>query len=177
MTLALNLWEYRADPLAVPTGSYENWVKAVTAAHPLDFREVHNDPVNWKPLRKPLSSCRVGLLTTGGFHLRNQPAFDIEAESGDYSVREIPSSTPSSDLVISHARYNHDDADEDPNVMFPIDRLKEAVESGVIAGISKTFFGMMGFIPDPTPLLDVVAPRIASRFVEEGADIVILAPG
>src|SRR5260370_695728 len=43
------------------------------------------------PLQKPLSSCTVGLVTTAGLSLPDQPPFDLTIRNGDSSFREIPS--------------------------------------------------------------------------------------
>ncbi len=42
----------------------------------------------WTPLAKPLTKCRIALLSSGGIHRKDQPPFD--AVKNDLSWREIP---------------------------------------------------------------------------------------
>jgi len=141
-----------------------------------DVKDVRNVPIHFTRLKQPLARSRVGLLSTGGVHLRSQPPFDTARPDGDWSFRTIPSSTSGGDVAISHTHYNHGDADEDVNCMFPIDRLRELAESGFIGGLSETFYGMMGFIPNGTHIVEETGPELARRFKEEGTDVVLLTP-
>src|SRR3972149_6374441 len=45
----------------------------------------------WAPLTKPLSQCRMALVTTGGVHRRDQQPFDIANDGYDWSYRELVS--------------------------------------------------------------------------------------
>ena len=100
--------------------------------------DVRNEKLAWTPLTKPLSDCTVALVTTGGVHRRNQEPFDVMKHDGDWSLREIPWDTPTKDLTITHTHYNHLDADQDINCMFPIERLPELQGDGVIGGVAAT---------------------------------------
>lgn len=139
--------------------------------------DVRNEELAWTPLEKPLSECTVTLVTTAGVHLRSQTPFDVMKEDGDWSLREIPSDTPPDALMITHTHYNHLDADKDINVMFPIERLHELHEAGVIAGVAETFFGMMGWVPDARPTIRDTVPAIAAQAKADGVDIALLTPG
>ena len=57
--------------------------------------------------RKPLSGCRLALVTTGGVHLPADTRFDIDDPSGDCSYREIPAGA--TDLTWTHAYYRPDE--------------------------------------------------------------------
>lgn len=141
-----------------------------------DAQDVRNTPVHFTRLEKPLSECRVALVSTGGVHRRSDPPFDTRKPEGDWSVRSIPSDTSAREIAISHTHYNHGDADEDPNCMFPIERVRELAASGHIGGLTQTFFGMMGFIPNGSHSTEEAGPEIARQLKAEGADVVLLTP-
>lgn len=141
-----------------------------------DAQDVRNDPIAFARLDKPLSEARVALVSTGGIYAASQLPFDTAKPDGDWSLRAIPSDTPSSELRVSHTHYNHGDADEDVNCMFPIDRLRELAEAGFVGGVSATYFGMMGFIPNGRHSQEEAGPEIASRLKAEGTDVVLLTP-
>jgi D-proline reductase (dithiol) PrdB len=141
-----------------------------------DAQDVRNTPIHFTRLEKPLSECRVALVSTGGVHLRSDPPFDTAKPDGDWSIRAIPSDTPAGEIAVSHTHYNHGDADEDVNCMFPVDRVRELAASGQIGGVAPTFFGMMGFIPNGRHSTEEAGPEIARQLKTEGTDIVLLTP-
>ncbi len=79
--------------------------------------------------------------------------------------------------MITHTHYNHLDADRDVNCMFPIERLPELRDQGVIGGVARTCFGLMGWVPDPRPTVRDTIPAIVARAKAEGVDIAVLTPG
>ncbi|MCI1241992.1 MAG: glycine/betaine/sarcosine/D-proline family reductase selenoprotein B, partial [Bifidobacterium subtile] len=52
----------------------------------------------WTPITKPLSECTVAFITSGGIHKKTQTPFNT---AGDYTFREIPSDTPSDELMVT----------------------------------------------------------------------------
>src|SRR3954471_13931046 len=85
------------------------------------------DPIPWTPLKKPLSQCRVALVSSAGFVLPDQPSFDETVRGGDVTFREIPSETPVAQLRETHRSesFDHTGLREDPNLAFPLDRIRE----------------------------------------------------
>jgi len=153
---------------------YEAWISGMVHK---DVADVRNDPVAFVHPTKPLAECRLGLVSTGGIHLRSQQPFDIVDPDGDWTVREIPTATPAAEIAITHSHYNHTDADEDINCIFPIERLHDLVAAGFLGSLTDVFFGMMGFIPNGTHVSDDAAPQIVQRLSEEGAEVVLLSAG
>ena len=139
--------------------------------------DVRNEELAWVPLNKPLSECTVALVTTGGVHKKSQEPYDVMKADGDWSLREIASDTPTGDLMITHTHYNHMDADRDVNVVFPIERLPELRDQGVIGDVAETHFGMMGWVPNPTVTVRDTVPDIVAKAKSEGVDIALLTPG
>ena len=155
---------------------YHTWTERINVAH-TGTRHIQNETVNWTPLVKPLSDCVVSLFTTGGVHLRTDKAFDVSSAHGDHTFRRVPTNVDTADLAVTHTHYNHVDADRDVNCMFPLDRIKELRDQGIIGGITENVYSIMGFNPDPANLVEETAPELARLYKEEGADLVLMTCG
>jgi D-proline reductase (dithiol) PrdB len=64
----------------------------------------------------------------------------------------------------------------DPNLGFPIDRVRELVESGRIHSVGAEHISFMGSITAPRRLIRDTAPEIARRLVEGQVDVALLVP-
>jgi D-proline reductase (dithiol) PrdB len=132
-------------------------------------------PMRFAEFKKPANKATFALITTAGVHLKTQPVFDVEA--GDSTVRLIPRECEDKDLMISHTHFDRSDADQDINCVFPLSRLKELATEGVIGNAAKTHYGLMGYIPNTTVLMNETTPLIINRLLDEKVDAVILNPG
>ena len=143
------------------------------------FSPLEMETVPWTPLAKPLSECKVALVTTSGVHHRDQPPFDMLDREGDPSFRLIDISRPVSDLIITHDYYDHSDADQDINVVFPIERLKELEREGVIGQVARFNYAFMGHILGRhiETLVRRSAPDVARKLKADAIDLVLLTPG
>lgn len=126
---------------------------------------------------KELWRCRIALVSTAGAHLANQQPFNVQDKYGDDSYREIPAETPANELVLSHHGYNTRKISEDPNCVFPIDRLRELAAEGIIGELNQRAFSFMGYIPLPATLMKERAPEVANKLKQDGVDLVVLVPG
>ena len=128
--------------------------------------------------RRPLAQSRVALVTTAGVHVAADTPFDMRDRDGDPSFRVIPSETPAQALTITHDYYDHSAADRDINVVLPIDRLREAQAAGRVGGLGPRIYSFMGHVDGPhiRTLLDVTAPQMAQRLVEDGVDAAVMTP-
>lgn len=131
--------------------------------------------IPFHPFEKSPEESVFALITTAGVHLKAQEIFNVEA--GDTSVRFIPVNANQEDLMISHTHFDRTDADEDINCVFPLIRLNELAEEGLIGGVAATHYGLMGYIPDPKLLIEETIPTILKQLRMDGADAVILNPG
>jgi D-proline reductase (dithiol) PrdB len=128
-------------------------------------------------LSKPLHQSRVTLISTCGVHMKTDRPMDVCHPFGDFTFRRVPSSAKHSDLIIHQLKYPHDDADLDINVIFPIERLQELAEKGMIGGLTRNFFSFIGYNMDPERFEQTVAADIARSVDEdEHADVALLAP-
>jgi len=155
---------------------FRRWLKLIGEMHD-NANFTPNDSIAWTPIRKSLAECTVALVSTAGVHLKSQPVHDLRDPHGDPNFREIPGDTPASDIAVDHAHYDTTDANADPNCVFPIDRLHELVDMGIIGAVAPMHFGFMGFIPDGRLLRDTTAPIVAERLRDQGTDAVVLTPG
>lgn len=155
---------------------FSDWMARIMVGH-TGTRDVRNPQINWTPLTKPLSECVVSLFTTGGVHLKSDLPFDIDDPHGDWTHREIPTDVNTSDLTVTHSHYSHVDADRDVNCMFPLDRLRELCDQGVIGGIASRAYTIMGFNPDPETLMAQTAPALARGYKDSGVDLVFMTCG
>lgn len=136
------------------------------------------DPVPWSPLAKPLSDCRLALVSSAGFVLPGQEPFDDAARGGDSSFREIPSDSDVSGLIETHRSKSFDHAGlaQDPNLAFPIDRARELVAAGRVASLARSHLSCMGSITATGGLVRDTAPAMARVLVEDAVDIALLVP-
>ena len=136
------------------------------------------DPVPWTLLRKPLSQCRLALVSSAGFVLPTQAPFDETIKGGDPSFREIPCDVDVATLIESHRSesFDHDGMKRDPNVAFPIDRLRELAAAGRIGSVNRRHLSFMGSLTATGRFVKEIAPQMAQSLVEDRVDVALLVP-
>ena len=119
-----------------------------------------------------LRARRVAIVTTSGLHARGDRPFDIGAT--DYRV--IPGDTPAAELIMSHVSVNFDRSgfQEDVNVVFPLDRLRELAAVGEIGSVSGFHYSFMGAAPIRG--LEPKARELAVLLKKDRVDAVLLTP-
>lgn len=157
-------------------GKYADWLVFIEKSHHASHPRA-NDGTAFTPLSKPLAESRVALVTTAGAHLDSQKPFHVATVAGDSSHRIVPDDLDPANLRFTHTHYDTAPATEDPNCVFPIDRLHELVDHGRIGEASPVHIGMMGFNPDPRPIQDELAPRVAGILADAEVDVAIMVPG
>ena len=136
------------------------------------------DRVPWTPLSKPLSECRVALVSSAGLVTPEQEPFDEKIRGGDPSFREIPDSVDVATLVDTHRSrsFDHSGMRNDANLVFPLDRLRELSESGRIGRVNRRHLSFMGSLTATGPLVRDTAPAAARLLAEDGVDVALLVP-
>ena len=119
-----------------------------------------------------LTKRRVAIVTTAGLHQRGDRAF----ESGAADYRVIPGDTPASDLIMSHLSVNFDRTgfQEDINVVFPLDRLRELAAEGVVGSVAEIHYSFMG--ATQMHALEAKARELAGLLKKDRVDTVLLSP-
>ncbi len=130
--------------------------------------------IPYTPRNLELKDAVFALVTTAGVQLREQERFDV---AGDNSWRIIPGDVQSDKLMVVHEHFDHHDADEDINVVFPIERLREIANEGIIKGVSDKHLGFMGYTQQFRDLYERAAPEMAKIILRSKADGVILTAG
>jgi D-proline reductase (dithiol) PrdB len=120
----------------------------------------------------PLGQRRVAIVTTAGLQRRS----DIPFAAGSADYRVIAADTPAADIVMSHVSVNYDRAgfQEDVNVVFPLQRLRELAAEGVIGSVADYHYSFMG-----AASIRAIEPRareVARLLAQDRVDAVVLSP-
>ena len=130
------------------------------------------DPPAWARLGKPLSDCRVGLLSTSGAYALGQVAYHYK---DDASIRRIPSATADRDLRFSHVTENYlVDARKDPGCVLPLRALGTLAEEGFIGQVADESFSCMGGIYSQRRVREELAPALLEAFTAQKVDAALL---
>ncbi len=138
-----------------------------------------SEDIPWTPVTTPLKECHVAMVTTSGVHHNDQKPFNMHDPNGDPTFRVIDSTRLLTNYQITHDYYNHADADNDINIVFPLERLKEFETDAVIGRVANTHYSFMGHIDGSYiyDLINISAKEIATRLKTDGIDVVLLTPG
>lgn len=92
-----------------------------------------------------LKDRKIAIITTAGLHRRE----DKEFTPGVGEYRIIPSDADMNDLIMSHVSTNFDRTgfQQDLNIVFPIERLRELAESGEVGEVADYHYAFMGATP------------------------------
>ena len=131
----------------------------------------HYNDVSFTPLNKPLSQCRVGLVTTAGLPKPADPMAAMLTRRDMYAQPAVPppSSLYTDDLFWDKKATHTKDVDS----FLPLSRLAEYAQSGRIGSASPRFYGV------PTDYsqartVERYGPGILAWCREDGVDAVIL---
>lgn len=126
----------------------------------------------WTSIAKPLEKCRITLVGSGGIYRHGQVAFHTK---DDTSIRIISADTAASELRTAHFAYDETDAREDPNCVYPLARLRELAEEGVIGEVTDAA-AFMGGIYSTRRLVAETVPLLLDHCRAQEPDLVLLVP-
>lgn len=120
-----------------------------------------------------LAKRRVAIVTTAGIHARG----DLPFGGGGMDYRVIPGDVAAADLVMSHTSVNFDRSgfQQDWNVAFPLDRLKELAREGIIGAVAAFHYSFMGAV-SPVTRYEAKARELAALLKKDKVDAVLLSP-
>ena len=80
-------------------------------------------------------------------------------------------------MVLSHISSNFDRSafEQDPNISFPLDRLREMAADGEIGAVSNWHYSFMGAMPNPA-LFEDTGIEVGRLLAADGVDVVLLVP-
>ena len=137
--------------------------------------------IPFTPLTKPLRECRIALVSTAGIARNDDRPFDQERERrdpwwGDPSFRILPLGTTERDVRIYHLHIDPRFGEADLDVVLPMRRLTELAQEGFVGEPARRHYSVMGYILEPSVLVDETAPAIAAQMRLDGVDAAALVP-
>ncbi len=131
--------------------------------------------IPFTPYDKELSSATVTLVCATGVYAPGQDAFPTE-DPGDVTYRVIPADVDVRSLKIAHHHYDHSEADGDPNIVFPLETLRELRAEGFIGAVNDKHYSY-GFTTRLKELYEQTFPEIADNVEKSKTKLVLLLAG
>ena len=144
------------------------------------------DTTPWTPLGKPLSDSKIALISAGGLYVDGDDPMGPDAPTQEEAIPRIseflrnppqlatiPVDTPKSKIRVRHPGYDIRGTQRDYNVVFPLDRLKEMEDEGVIGELSDENYSFVG-ASSQKRLLAEGAPKWADMLKAKGVDAALL---
>jgi D-proline reductase (dithiol) PrdB len=131
--------------------------------------------VPFTPYDRDLASATVTIVSNTGVYLPDQEPFPPE-DPGDISYRLIPGDADAASFRIAHHHYDHSEADADPNIVFPLQSLRELVADGVIGAVNDKHFSY-GFTTRLRELYEQTFPEIADKIERSKTRLVLMTAG
>lgn len=121
----------------------------------------------------PLAERRVAIISTAGLHPADQDNFDLR----DTGYRVIPGSYDAGGLVMSHSSVNFDRTgfQQDVNIVYPIDRLRELEAAGEIGSVADFHYSFMGAGWEPHEI-EAACNDLAGLLEEDQVNAALLVP-
>lgn len=121
----------------------------------------------------PLAERRIALITTAGLHRLDDAAFDFV----DVSYRVIAGTEELGSLTMTHSSVHFDRSGfrEDVNTVFPLDRLRDLADAGVIGSVADHHYSLMG-AGWPPEMIEATCDQLAELLRADEVDGVCLVP-
>lgn len=188
ITLSVKTRVIDGDP-GSPTGRHRATMDVVSL-HPVDYiartREQYDalgyepyrwaerpEPPAWTPLARPVEDSTVVLLGSGGAYQEGHVAFHWQDDTG---IRLVDTAQPASDVRVTHFAYDLLPAREDPNIVFPVDRLHELVDEEFLGGLAPEAVAFMGGIYSVRRTEEELVPLILEAVGAMDVDLALLVP-
>jgi len=139
-----------------------------------EYRWVKNDTSPLTPMTKPLDQCRVSFWSQCAARLRDQDPWEIEIKGeflDDCSWREIPKEININEMVYARGWMGYD-AEQDRNLVFPLDRFRELEKEGFIGELAPVAFSSHPTFRIGT-LLNETAPKLIGRLKDLKIDSLV----
>ncbi len=156
---------------------------------PADFPHRYVD-TPFTAMSKPLSECRVGLLTSSGhfvagddpmpFGVESMSQAEAESRIGEFlkvapELSAIPFDSGHDDLVVRHGGYPVQAVAADHQVALPLGHLSQLAAEGVVGELASNAYSFVG-AASQVRLKKQVAAEWAERLHDEEIDVVLLVP-
>jgi D-proline reductase (dithiol) PrdB len=134
--------------------------------------ELSRSCIPYTPLKRELKDCRIALVSTSGAYAEGMPPFT----DNDLSFRLISTETNTQTIRFVPGHFDTTKGAEDPNIMFPLDRLRELVASREIRTLTEHHISM-GLTTELRKLKETVSWEIAETLMKMRPDVVVLTGG
>ena len=94
----------------------------------------------------------------------------------DTGIRRVRTDEPAGDVRRTHFAYDLVPAREDPNIVFPVDRLHDLVDEGVIGGLAPEAVAFMGGIYSVRLAESELVPQVVDAVTAMDGDLALLVP-
>ncbi len=155
--------------------SYIDKSREYYAAHGYEkaYQWATNDDAPFTPLSKPLSECKVGLVTTAYF-LPDGFVYRVPSD-----LPRVPATATRSqvgNLNTTHLSWAKDETHtDDPNSFLPLDQLQRLADEGRIGSLSERFYCLpTQFSHRQTQKRDT--PQLLEWLREDEIDVVVMVP-
>lgn len=127
----------------------------------------------------PLRGARVAIVTSAALTRGGEVSTrQVEKwEFADFNFETLPNEAR--DLELGHVSPNFDRAGfaADLNVVYPVDRLQELADRGVIGSVANFHYSFAGNQLEGLSTLRLdTGPACAKKMLEDGVDVVLLTP-
>jgi len=158
---------------------YADWQRGSgsAAGDQLDsYPFVENKRAPFTPARRALPMLNLALISSAGGYIDGTDAFDVNAEGGDTSFREIPVEVEAEDILFAARGYDPQAVREDMNAQVPVARLFEFENNGIIGQLNPVWWSFCGFIPDAARLAEEMLPKLVERVKRYEVRAALLIP-
>lgn len=144
----------------------------------------------FKPLQKPVSASRLTLISSSGHFVAGEDPDPLgvatttqeeaterilEFLKSEPQLSSVPITTPKRALRVRHPGYDIRAAAADANVVFPLERLRELEQEGVIGELAPQAYSFVGACSQRR-LLHKTAPRWVASIRQQNPDAALLVP-
>ena len=134
--------------------------------------ELSRSCIPYTPLKRDLKDCRIALVSTSGAYVEGMQPFT----DNDLTIRLIPNDTDTKKIHFVPGHFDTSKGAVDPNVMFPLDRLRVLIESGEVGKLTEHHISM-GLTTELRKLKETVCWEIAETVMKMRAAVVVLTGG
>jgi D-proline reductase (dithiol) PrdB len=134
--------------------------------------ELSRSCIPYTPLKRELKDCRIALVSTSGAYAEGMQPFT----ENDLTFRLIPTDTDTKKIHFVPGHFDTSKGAEDPNIMFPLDRLRELVAGSDIRSLAEHHVSM-GLTTELRKLKETVSWEIAEAVMKVRPDVVVLTGG
>jgi D-proline reductase (dithiol) PrdB len=134
--------------------------------------ELSRSCIPYTPIRRELKDCRIALVSTSGAYVEGMQPFT----DNDLTFRLIPVDTDTKQIRFVPGHFDTSKGAEDPNIMFPLDRLRDLVAKGEVRVLADHHISM-GLTTELRRLKETVSWEISEAVMKMRPDVVVLTGG